>query len=77
MSSHEWYSLFQALVLAACTWYVRRGSTQDAKDVKLNTSSVDQVQRLQAQVALLREDVGMLKDRVFEEFPASVDDRSP
>lgn len=76
MQSSEYWELAQALLFAACTWYVRRGSKFDSVDVKINTASVDQVQRLQAQVALLREDVGLLKDRYFEQNPV-VDDRGP
>lgn len=73
-----WFDLVQSIVFAACTFYVRRGSKVDANDIKLNTSSVDQVRMLQAEVALLRLDVGILKDHYFDNNPKnSLDHRSP
>lgn len=75
MSGADYLSLLQALVLAGCTWYVRRGSKFDSLDVKLNTSSVDQVRRLSAEVALLRSDVQILKDSYFADRPIKIDDR--
>jgi len=76
MSGADWLSLGQAVLLGFCTWYVRRGARFDAFDVKLNTSSVDQVRVLQAQVLLLRDELGILKERFFRQFPEN-DDRKP
>ena len=64
-----WSNVVQAVVLAACTLYMRRGSKSDADKVVLKTSSPEQVTRLQDDVTFLKGQVSILMKAAHIENP--------
>ncbi len=74
-----WGTVVQAVILAVCTWYVRRGSKADAATVVRGTAAQstsneirDEVVKLKAQVEELSTDV-----RLVKRATVGVDDRGP
>lgn len=67
----------QALILAVCTWYMRRGSVNDRENVKKNTSTPGDVQQVRSELKYLRQEVKILKDAYFKVNPVKQDDRGP
>jgi hypothetical protein len=71
-----WGTAIQALIVAACTWYMRRGSVKDRENVKRNTSTPEDVAQVEAQLKKLRADFEILRDAYFKSNPV-VDHRGP
>jgi hypothetical protein len=70
-----WAAVVQALLVAFSTWYVRRGSTQDAKRVEQVTASQGTAHEILTRVKHLEEDMALVKRTVFKDN--SVDHRGP
>lgn len=74
-----WGTAVQALILAGCTWYMRRGQKSDTTRVIRSTAAQstseeirDQVVALKAQVDELATDVRLVKKATVR-----IDDRGP
>lgn len=70
-------NVMQALVLAVCTWYMRRGSVRDREDVKKNTSTPDDVAAVRKDLAALRAEFDILKCAFFKSGLVKIDHRGP
>lgn len=56
-----WGAVIQAVILAACTWYMRQGARADAAEVKRSTASqatgseiLERVKDIEAELALVK-----------------------
>lgn len=74
-----WAAVLQALTIAVSTWYVRKGSREDAAKVVHGTAAQstsneirDEVVALKSQVAELKTDMQLVKRATVK-----IDDRSP
>jgi hypothetical protein len=70
-------NVIQAVILAACTWYMRRGSVKDREDVKQHSSSPEDVQRVRQELAALRAEFEVLKAAFFQSGLVKLDHRGP
>jgi hypothetical protein len=83
----EWGSVAEALILAACTWYIRRGGKRDREDVKRTTAELTQsqsheiihrIETLEGDFRGLRVDVELVKQMAIRDSnprPTAVNER--
>ena len=71
----DWGTAIQALILAACTWYMRRGSKADARKVAQSTASQTTSDEILARVVALEVDVSLVKRATLKE--TGIDNRGP
>jgi hypothetical protein len=72
-----WSTAIQALIIAFSTVVVRVLAKKDKEDVKKNTSSPGDVERVRRELHLLRDEFDILKTAYFKANPASIDHRGP
>jgi hypothetical protein len=70
-----WSTVIQAVIIAACTWYMRRGSVKDRENVKLNTSTPSDVARVEKELKSLKSEFEILRNAYFKNNPVKADDR--
>ncbi len=70
-----WEAVLQAVLVAMATWYVRRGSTQDAKRVESVTASQATAHDILTRVKALESDIALLKRALASQ--ATIDHRGP
>jgi len=52
----EWSAAVQGLIVAVCTWYVRRGNKKDSESNHcLNNEIIDRLSILEVDVALIKQ----------------------
>jgi hypothetical protein len=71
-----WNSVIQAVVLAVCTWYMRRGSVRDSQNLKSYASSHADVDLVRKELQSLKHDFEIFKLAYFKNNPV-VDHRGP
>jgi hypothetical protein len=72
-----WSTAIQALIIAFSTVVVRVLAKKDKEDVKKNTSSPGDVERVRRELILLRDEFDILKTAYFKANPGSIDHRGP
>lgn len=72
-----WATAFQAMIIAASTWYVRQGSVKDRENVKRNTSTPEDIHSVATELKNLRADFEILRDAYFKSNPPKIDHRGP
>lgn len=70
-----WAAVVQAVLLAVATWYVRRGSTEDASRVQRTAADKVQAQDILSRVKGLEADLALVKRAIARD--TRPDDRGP
>lgn len=70
-----WAAVVQAVLVAVSTWYVRRGSHQDADRVKTAAADRAQAHEILTRVKALELDMALVKRAALKENP--IDHRGP
>lgn len=72
-----WSTAIQALIIALSTITVRVLAKKDKEDVKKNTSTPGDVERVRRELILLREEFDILKTAYLRANSGSIDHRGP
>lgn len=71
----SWEDVIKLVIFAGGTFYLRATGKKDSADVKIATSSHEQVTRLETRVMGLQNQVTQLNDKISKVLPP--DDRGP
>lgn len=70
-----WVEVFQAVTLALCTWYIRRGSKKDTAALKRGTAAQSTSYEILRRITVLETDVGQIKETMAKKL--GIDNRGP
>ncbi len=72
-----WNSVLQAVILAACTWYIRNGNKHDSETVVRQTAAQSTSNEILERTKALEVEMAVVKRALAKEIKESIDHRGP